>query len=67
MLEISALAGRANGILRPTQKHRDLSDVERPRAVLEHLWNTTVVHGWGWLVRKPLRRRPGTRMVWLGW
>ena len=54
MLEISAFAGRANGILRPAQKHRDLSDIERPRAVLEHLWNTTVVHRWGWLVKRRL-------------
>ena len=46
MLEISSLAGRANGILCPTQKHRDLGDVERSRAVLEHLWNTTVVDRW---------------------
>ena len=67
MLQLSPLTGRAHGILRPAQKHRDLGDVERLRAVLEHLWNTTVVNRWGRVVRKLLRRRSGTRMVWLGW
>jgi len=50
VFKFSSLAGRADGILRPTQKHRNLCDIEGTRAVLEHRWNTTVVHGWGSLV-----------------
>ena len=50
VVEVSSLAGRANGVLRPAEEHRDLGDVERSRTVLEHLWNTTVVHRWGPLV-----------------
>jgi hypothetical protein len=51
MFEVPSFAGRPNGILRPAEEHCDLGDVERSRAVLEHLWNTTAVHGWGSLVR----------------
>ncbi len=51
VFEFSSLAGRADGVLRPTQEHCDLGDIERPSPVLEHLWNRTVVHGWGSLVR----------------
>ena len=51
VFEFSSLAGRADGVLRPTQEDSDLSNVERSRAVLKHLWNTTAVHGWGSLVR----------------
>lgn len=51
VLEFSPFASRADGVLRPTQEDCDLSNVERPRAVLEHLWNKTAVHGWGSLVR----------------
>ncbi len=51
VLEISSFASRADGILRPTQEDCDLSNIERSRAVLEHLWNITAVHGWGSLVR----------------
>ncbi len=50
VLKVSSLAGGADGVLRPSQKHCDLSDVEWSGAVLEHLWNKTVVHGWGPLV-----------------
>jgi hypothetical protein len=54
--ELSAVAGGTDGVFRPTQKDRDLGHVEWPRAVLEHLWNTTAVHGWGPLViLRPLR------------
>jgi hypothetical protein len=55
--EFSALAGRTDRVLRPTQEDCDLSNVERSCTVLEHRWNTTVVHGWGSLVMKRLRRR----------
>lgn len=45
MREVSALAGCSDGVLRPAQENGDLSDVEGSCATLEHLWNTTVVHG----------------------
>jgi len=45
--EVSGFACGANGIARPAQEHRDLGDIELTCAVLEHLWNTTAVHGWG--------------------
>ena len=48
----SFAAGCADRVFGPTQEHRDLGDVERPSAVLEHLWNTTVGHRWGWLVKQ---------------
>jgi hypothetical protein len=48
--QLSAVAGSADGVLGPTQEHRRLGHVERPRAVLEHLWNKTAVHGRGPLV-----------------
>jgi hypothetical protein len=51
MREMSPLTGCPDGVLRPTEEHSNLSNVEWPRAVLEHLWNTTAVHGWGSLVR----------------
>lgn len=50
MREVSALAGCSDGVLRPAQENSGLGDVERSRAVLEHLWNTNVVHRWGPLV-----------------
>jgi hypothetical protein len=40
VFEFSWLAGRADRVLRPTQKDRNLCDIERTRAVLEHRWNT---------------------------
>jgi hypothetical protein len=43
--KFSSFARSSNSILCPSQKHCDLGDVEGPCAVLEHLWNTTVVHG----------------------
>ena len=52
VFEFSSLAGRADSVLRPTQKHSGLCDIERTCAVLEHRWNTTVVHRWGWLVKQ---------------
>ena len=48
--QLSAVAGSADFVLRPTQEHPDLSDIEWSSAVLEHLWNKTAVHGWGPLV-----------------
>ena len=48
--QLSSPAGSADGVLRTTEQHRCLGDVERPCSVLEHQWNTTVVHGWGSLV-----------------
>ncbi len=47
VLKVSSLAGGTDGVLRPAQEHRDLSDVQWSGAVLEHLWNKTVAHGWG--------------------
>jgi len=48
--ELSAVARRTHSFLRPTEENGDLSNVERSRAILEHLWNTKVVDGWGSLV-----------------
>jgi len=68
MLEISSLARGSNRILRPTEKGRDLSNVERPdRILLEHRWNTNVVHPRGPLVNRRLARRGAARMISLGW
>ena len=53
-VEFSPLASDADSVLSPTEENRDLGDIERSRAVLEHLWNTTVVHRWGWLVKRRL-------------
>jgi len=54
--EVSAFARRPDGVLRPPEEDCDLGDVERARAVVEHLWNTNVVHAWGWLVNlRPFR------------
>ena len=54
--EVAALARRTDGVLRPPEEDCDLGDVERARAVVEHLWNTNVVHAWGWLVNlRPFR------------
>ena len=58
VLKVSSLAGGADGVLRPSQKHCDLSDVEWSGAVLEHLWNKTAVHDRGSLVILRLRREP---------
>ena len=55
--KLTPCAGRPDGVLRPTEENRDLGDVERMRSVLEHLWNTNVVHAWGSLVMESLRMR----------
>ena len=55
MFKFSPFAGRSDGILRPPEEYCHLGDVKRTRTVLEHLWNMTVVHGWGPLVRNRLR------------
>ena len=55
--ELSSLAGCANAVLRPAEEHCDLGHVEWPRAVLEHLWNKTAVHGRGRLVSRAVRSR----------
>jgi len=55
MHQICSVAGSADAVLRPSEEYRDLSHVEWPRAVLEHLWNKTAVHGWGPLVILMLR------------
>lgn len=67
MREVAALAGRSDGVLRPAQKNGDLSDVERSRTILEHLWNTNVVDAWGPLVIRSLRRCYAARMISVGW
>ena len=51
IFEFSPFTRRADSLPRPTQEHRNLGDVERSHAILEHLWNTTAVHRWGSLVR----------------
>ena len=51
MREISPFTGCPDGVLRPAEEHRNLGDVERSGAVLEHRWNKTAVHGCGSLVR----------------
>ena len=51
MREMSPLTGCSDGVLRPAEEHRNLGDVERSGAVLEHRWNKTAVHGCGSLVR----------------
>ena len=56
MREVAALARGPDGVLSPAQENSDLSDIEGSSAVLEHLWNTTVVHGWGSLVMGGLSR-----------
>jgi len=55
--KLTPCAGRPDGVLRPTEENRDLGDVERRGSILEHLWNTNVVHAWGSLVMERLRRR----------
>jgi hypothetical protein len=50
MSEFAAVASCANGVLRPAQENGSLGDVERSRAILEHLWNTSVVDAWESLV-----------------
>ena len=65
--QVAALARRPDGILCPAEENGDLSDVERSRAVLEHLWNTNVVDGWGSLVILRSFRCYAARMIWLGW
>ena len=58
--EFSMFTGRPDGVLLPPEKDCHLTDVERTRTVLEHLWNMTVVHGWGPLVRNCLREGQAT-------
>ena len=65
--EFSPFAGRTDRVLCPPEENRHLGDVERTHAVLEHLWNTTVVHGWGSLVSFRLYRPDAARMNPLGW
>ena len=65
--KFSSLARGSDSILCPTQENCDLSHVERSRAVLEHLWNTNVVHRWGRLVKDALDRCRVARMNPLGW
>jgi hypothetical protein len=65
--EVSAFAGRPHCVLRPAEQHGSLGYVERPRAVLEHLWNTNVVDGWGPLVIPRLYRRYAARIKPVGW
>jgi len=65
--EVSAFTGRPHSVLRPTEENGDLSDVERSRAILEHLWNTNVVDGGGSLVNLCLVWCYAARMIWLGW
>jgi len=50
MREVAALARGPDGVLSPAQENSDLSDVEGSCAVLEHPWNTNIVHRWGPLV-----------------
>jgi hypothetical protein len=45
--ELSSFTGHPDGVLLPPEEDFHLADVERPRAVLEHLWNTNVVDAWG--------------------
>ena len=65
--EFAPFAGRPDSILRPPEEDCDLGDVERTRAVLEHLWNTIVVHGWGPLVMATLGWYYAAQMNSLGW
>ncbi len=67
MREVAALARRTDGVLRPPEEDCDLGDVERSRAVLEHLWNTNVVDGWGSLVNLWLLWCYTARMVSQVW
>ena len=67
MREVAALARGPDGVLSPAQENSDLSDIEGSSAVLEHLWNTTVVHGWGSLVITRSFWCYAARMIWLGW
>ena len=46
MRQISVVASSADGVLRPPKEHGRLSHVERAGAILEHLWNKTVVDRW---------------------
>ena len=56
MREFSPFTGCPDGILRPAEEDCDLSNIKRSRAVVEHVWNTNVVHAWGWLVNlRPFR------------
>jgi len=50
VFEFSSLASSADRVLRPSQEHRGLRDIQRSGAVLEHLWNMILVHRWGRLV-----------------
>ena len=56
MRKLTSLARGSDSILCPTQENCGLSHVEWSRAVLEHLWNTNVVHRWGRLARDTLDR-----------
>ncbi len=67
MLEFSQFARCADGVLRPAQEHCYLGNIEGPRPVLEHLWNTIFVHGWGRLVMGRLRWSWAARTNSLGW
>ena len=65
--EFSALAGGADDVLRPPEQHGDLRDLEGSGAVLEHLWNTTVVDRWGRLARWCVHNRFVPGMISTVW
>ena len=67
MSEVSSIARCSDGVLRPAEEHGGLGGVERPRPIVEHLWNTNVVDGRGPLVIESLRRCYAARMISLGW
>ena len=54
--EVSPVASGAHSVLGPPKEHRDLRDIERVSAVLEHVWNKTAVHRWGpFVILRPFR------------
>jgi len=48
--KVTFFAGGSDRISGPTEQHSYLSHIKRPRAALEHLWNTNVVQLRGRLV-----------------
>jgi len=57
--QFTSFARVSDGIATPTEQDRCLPYIERARAVLEHLWNTNAVDGWGSLVIRRLLRCNG--------
>lgn len=55
--EVSAIAGSSDSVSGPPEEDGGLGYVERQSPVLEHLWNTNAVDGWGSLVILRLLRR----------